>query len=113
MNRDFKLFLDDIVEALIKIEDYTQGLDLEKFSQDNKTVDAVIRNFEIVGEATKQVPENIRSKYLAVPWKEMAGMRDKLVHAYFGVDKEVLWETITNRIPELKAQIQEIIKDLE
>ena len=113
MNRDFKLFLDDIVDALIKIEDYTQGLDLEKFSQDNKTVDAVIRNFEILGEATKQVPENIRSKYSAVPWKEMAGMRDKLVHAYFGVDKEVLWETITNRIPELKAQIQEIIKDLE
>ena len=113
MIRDFKLFLDDINEALSKIKEYTQDLDFEKFSQDTKTIDAVIRNFEILGEATKQIPENIKSRYPKVPWKEMAGMRDKLVHAYFGIDAEVIWETITKRIPKLKNQIQNIIKDLE
>lgn len=113
MTRDFRLFLDDIYSALLKIENYTQELDFNKFQQDNKTIDAVIRNFEILGEATKQIPSNIRSKYSKVPWKEMAGMRDKLVHAYFGVDIDVLWETIIKRIPELKNQIQEIIDDLD
>lgn len=66
-----------------------------------------------MGEATKQIPESIKSKYPDVPWKEMAGMRDKLAHAYFGIDAAVLWETITKRIPELKNQIEKIIKDLE
>jgi uncharacterized protein with HEPN domain len=113
MIRDFNLFLDDINSALEKIEEYTRGIDFNAFTQDRKTIDAVIRNFEILGEATKQIPESIKSKYSEVPWKEMAGMRDKLVHAYFGIDAAVLWETITKRIPDLKSQIQEIIKDLE
>jgi uncharacterized protein with HEPN domain len=113
MIRDFKLFLDDIIEALEKIEEYTRDIDFNTFSKDSKTIDAVIRNFEILGEATKQIPENIKSRYSEVPWKEMAGMRDKLVHAYFGIDTSVLWETITKRIPGLKKQIQEIIRDLD
>ena len=113
MIRDLNLFLDDIIEALEKIEEYTAGIDFIAFTKDKKTIDAVIRNFEILGEATKQIPENIKSKYSKVPWKEMAGMRDKLAHAYFGIDAAVLWETVTKRIPGLKDQIQEIIKDLE
>ena len=113
MIRDFNLFLDDIFESLEKIEEYTRGIDFNAFTQDRKTIDAVIRNFEILGEATKQIPETIKSKYSEVPWKEMAGMRDKLVHAYFGIDTAVIWETITNRLPGLKDQIQKIIEDLE
>jgi len=72
----------------------------------------VIRKFEIIGEAAKQVPENVEQKYSSVPWKEMAGMRDKLIHFYFGVNYKLLWQTIKNRIPEIKPVIVQILKDL-
>ncbi len=72
----------------------------------------MIRKFEIIGEAAKQVPENIKQEYPSVPWKEMAGMRDKLIHFYFGVNYELLWQTIRNRIPEIKPVILQILQDL-
>ena len=72
----------------------------------------MIRKFEIIGEAAKQVPENVKQKYPSIPWKEMAGMRDKLIHFYFGVNYELLWQTIRNRIPEIKPVIRQILQDL-
>jgi len=108
MRRDYKLYIDDILEAARKIEEYVEGLTFDDFAQDSKTIDAVIRNFEIIGEAGKEVPEEIKAKYPDIPWREMAGMRDKLIHAYFGVKIEVVWQTIKQRLPEIKRIIEKI-----
>ena len=75
----------------------------EAFAKDRKTVDATVRNFEIIGEATKHIPERIRKEYPKVPWKDMAGMRDKLIHGYFGVKLDVVWKTIKERLPAVKT----------
>lgn len=80
---------------------------------DKKTVFAVTRAIEIIGEATKNIPDLLRKKYPQVPWKDMAGMRDKLIHEYFGIDVDVLWKTVTQDIPQLKALIQKVIDDID
>jgi len=110
--RDHRLYLTDILKAFEAIEGFVQALNFEDFKQDDKTSSAVMRKFEVVGEAAKQTPESIKQSYPAVPWKEMAGMRDKLIHFYFGVNYELLWQTITNRIPEVKHMISQILEDL-
>ena len=88
MKRDYRLYIDDIIEAIIKLESYSKGLSFDDFSEDKKVIDATIRNFEIIGEATKHLPQTIKRKYPEIPWKAMAGMRDKLIHEYFGVNKK-------------------------
>lgn len=110
MSRDYRLYLDDIIEAMEKIIRYSADLTLEDFIKDEKTVDAVIRNFTIIGEAAKNIPDEIKAGQPGVPWKEMAGIRDKLVHQYFGVKYDVLWKTIRNRLPQIKPQIISILK---
>ena len=92
--RDFQVYLEDIIEAINSIEEYTKELTYNVFVKDRKTVDAVVRTFEVIGEATKHIPERIRKEYPKVPWKDMAGMRDKLIHGYFGVKLDVVWKTI-------------------
>lgn len=113
MKRDFRVYLDDILEAIRNIQEYTRGLTFEEFVKDRKTVDAVIRNFEILGEATKRLPERIRKKHPKVPWKDMAGMRDRLIHEYFGVKLDVVWKTIKERLPEVKPLIEEVLIKME
>jgi uncharacterized protein with HEPN domain len=113
MRRDYGLYIDDILEAVKNIEEYVSGLDYDEFTQDRKTVDAVLRNFKILGEAAKHVPERIRTRYPDVPWKAMAGMQDKLIHEYFGVRFDVIWETIKERLPELKRVITNVLEDME
>lgn len=113
MIRDYRLYLDDILEAIGKIEKYTEGLNYEQFRQDDKTIDAVVMNFTIIGEAAKQIPEKIRKHYPEIPWKEMAGMRDKLVHGYFGIKYDMLWETVTERLPQLKPLIKKLLEELD
>jgi uncharacterized protein with HEPN domain len=85
----------------------------KKFVTDRKTISTVVRELEIAGEATKQIPASVRRKYPDIPWSDMAGMRDKLIHFYFGVDMEIVWKTVNARIPELEPLIENVLKELE
>lgn len=112
-NRDYKLFLYDILNSINKILKYTQDMSYEKFIDDEKTIDAVTRNFEIMGEAVKYLPANIRNKFPEIPFKKIAGMRDKIIHNYFGIDYEYVWATIKEDLPILKLQIETALKLVE
>ena len=111
--RDFRLYLKDISEAMIAAQAFAEKMDFNTFAADDKTASAVIRKLEIVGEATKGVPEAIRQKYPQVPWQQMAGMRDKLIHAYFGVDYSLVWETVQDLLPLLQPTIALILEEME
>ena len=104
--RDFLLFLEDIIESLEKIERYIEGMGFDDLANDDKTVDALIRNLEIIGEAVKNIPDSVRIKYPDVEWKEAAALRDVLIHDYFGVDLESLWGTIHKNLPEFGEKIR-------
>ncbi len=106
--RNYRIYLDDILSAMDSIEKFVKGMNLDEFREDDKTSSAVIRKFEIIGEATKNLPEEIKKEYSDVPWREMAGMRDKLIHFYFGIDYELVWTTIKQRIPNVKTIIKSI-----
>jgi uncharacterized protein with HEPN domain len=113
MKRDYRLFIKDIISAMKSIEEFVEGLSLDDVREDDKTSSAVIRKFEIIGEATKHIPEGIKKKYPGIPWRRMAGLRDRLIHAYFGVDYKLVWDAIKIDIPELKPRLQEILAELE
>ncbi|MEM4204145.1 MAG: DUF86 domain-containing protein [Candidatus Methanomethylicaceae archaeon] len=100
---------EDILAAIESIEAFIVGMDLDTFQTDDKTTSAVMRKLEIIGEAVKQIPDEVRQKHSQVPWKEMAGMRDKLIHFYFGVDYHLVWKAITERLPQVKQEIQKVL----
>ena len=108
--RDYKLYLDDIVEAAKRIEKYTKGLTLEKLKRNELIIDGVVRNLEIIGEAVKNIPANVKDKYPDIEWKKIAGLRDILAHEYFGIDLEILWDITENKLPELKKEISRLLK---
>jgi uncharacterized protein with HEPN domain len=109
--REYKLYLVDIISAMDSIESFVEGLSFEEFQRDDKTASAVIRKFEIIGEASRNIPEEIKKKHPEVSWKEMAGMRDRLIHAYFGVDYNLVWITIKNRLPIAKQMIRNVLAE--
>jgi uncharacterized protein with HEPN domain len=110
-DRDYRLFLEDIQISIQKIEKYTADLTFETFSTNDLVIDAVIRNLEIIGEAVKKLPREIRERYSDIPWKEVAGFRDVLIHDYFGVDVGVVWRTIVEDLPFLKEYVELILKN--
>jgi len=110
MKRDYRLFLKDIIQAMEAIEKFVEGMDFEQFIGDDKTSSAVIRKFEILGEAAKNIPNWIREKYPHIPWRRIVGMRDRLIHAYFGIDYKLVWDAIKVEIPKLKPELEKILK---
>ena len=103
-------YLQDILDAIAKAEEFVSGMDYQAFRQDDKTVFAAIRALEIIGEAAKKIPAPVRQKYAAVPWKNLAGMRDKLIHDYMGVSLEIVWRTITEDIPPARQQLFDMLE---
>ncbi len=105
MRRDPSVFVDDIAGACSKIRLYTSSLTLEQFRNDDKTVDAVVRNLEVIGEAAKKLPETIRGQIGDLDWPRIAGLRDVLIHDYFAVDLEIIWDVVQNKVPELEKHV--------
>ncbi|KAB2940872.1 MAG: DUF86 domain-containing protein [Candidatus Methanoperedens sp.] len=110
MYRETKLYLNDILTCIERIQEYTDSLSFEEFSADNRTNDAVVRNLEIIGEAAKNIPPELRSKY-GYDWRSIAGLRDILIYEYFGVSKNIVWDIIQNELPALEQKIREILKN--
>jgi uncharacterized protein with HEPN domain len=106
MPRDYEVYLEDILQAITKIRQYTAGLSPAAFAGDAKTLDAVVRNLEVIGEAAKTIPEAIRSQHPEVDWKKLVGLRNILIHEYFGVDAELIWDIIQNKLASLEEQIR-------
>jgi len=113
MTRNYKLFIKDILRAIDDIETFIAGQDYGKFIADEKTKSAVVWQIHIIGEATKNIPKAPSEKYKDVPWKYMARIRDKVAHFYFGIDYEIVWDVINNKLPEIRPRIKQILKDLE
>jgi len=109
--RDYRDYLNDIFEEITNIMDFVRGFEYEDFVRDKKTINAVIRSIEVIGEAAKNMPADFKEKYNDIPWKDIAGMRDKLIHEYFGVDLEIVWKVVVDDIPLLKEKIERILEE--
>ena len=107
--RDWKLYFEDILECIKKIESYTTDISYDDFIKDSKTIDAVVRNLEVIGEAARQVQEDTKQKYNYIPWKEIVGLRNRVIHEYFGVDLEIVWQIINQDLKELKGKIEKVL----
>ncbi|MFH1856791.1 MAG: DUF86 domain-containing protein [Candidatus Omnitrophota bacterium] len=111
--RDYALYVEDILDSVLKIKRYVKGKNFEKFSRDEKTIDAVIRNFEIMGEAVRQLPKRIRDKYPDIEWKAIIDFRNVIIHEYFGIDLEIIWDIIETKLFPLEQKLEKIEKGLE
>ena len=113
MKREILDYIEDIISAMGKAVDFVKNMSYEEFTRDDKTVYAVVRAIEIIGEAVKNIPGNVRKNYPEIPWKDMAGMRNKVIHEYFGVKLNIVWRTVKEEIPPLKPLFEKILKELE
>lgn len=113
MKREIGDYIQDAIDAMAKSMEFIEGMKYEDFVQDDKTIFAVIRAIEIIGESVKNIPDHVKKEYPEISWREMAGMRDKLIHGYFGVDERRVWKTVKEEIPPLKPLFEDILKDLD
>lgn len=111
MSRDYRLYLDDMKMSCEKIIAYTMGMTREEFLSDSRTFDAVVRNLEIIGESTKQIPQELRNQHPGVEWAKAAGLRNLIVHQYFGIDQDIIWDVAMNHIPALNAHLRIILTE--
>lgn len=111
--RDYRDYLQDILASVDDIESFIENMDFNSFKKDKKTVYAVIRCIEVLGEAAGKIPDSVRAKFPSVPWGAMMGMRNKMVHEYFGIDLIILWQTVKEDIPPLKQVVQEALGEIE
>lgn len=108
MPRDADVYLADILEAIERIQGYVSGLNYEAFAEDGKTLDAVLHNLEIIGEAAKRVPDAFKERAPSVEWRKIAGMRDLIAHAYFSIDPEIVWDVVTGKLPALAVEVKRL-----
>jgi uncharacterized protein with HEPN domain len=111
MPRDYKVFLQDVLDASANVVEFLGAMTRTEFEADKKTVHAVVRNLEVIGEAIKSVPPEVRGQHPQVPWQRIAGLRDILIHHYFEIDIDIVWDIVQNKLPELKLQIEAILSD--
>ncbi len=111
MPRDYKVFLQDALDAIEDIVAFVGTMNLGEFQADKKTLHAVVRNLEVIGEAVKAVPHDVRERHPQVPWQRIAGLRDILIHHYFRIDVDIVWDVVQNKLPELRQQLQTILGD--
>ena len=110
MCRDYRLYLEDILEAAKKIECYLQGASFQEFAGDSMRVDAVLRNLEIIGEAVKRIPSQVKESNPDIEWRKIAGLRDIVIHEYFGVDLEIIWDVVQNKLPDLRRTVVRMLE---
>ncbi len=110
VKREFILYLEDMLQSMNRIEEYLGELDFRNFKMNYLVVDAIIRNFEVIGEASKNIPKYIQEKYPEIPWRKMVGLRNLIAHEYFGVDYEMIWEISRNNLPKNRTDLAQIIK---
>ena len=109
--RNHKLYIRDILDSSRKIMDYAKDTSFKDFSKNQMLIDAVVRNLEIIGEASKNIPDEVKQKYPQIDWRKIAGLRDIVVHKYFSIDNEILWDIIKNNIPDLASKIEILLKE--
>jgi len=110
-DRTYIMYLEDIITSMTRILEYTEGYSVSDFIKDYKTVDTVIRNLMIIGEASRNIPEKMKARHPEVPWDEMYLLRNKVSHEYFGIDYEIIWDIVSNYIPENRTQIQRVLSE--
>ena len=111
MPRDYKVFLDDMRDAIAKARRYAANLGLKEFADDEKTVDAVVRQLEIIGEAARSIPEDARSRHTQIDWRRVIALRNILIHQYFAVDVEIIWDIVQNKLPDLDRDIRQMLAE--
>jgi len=109
--RDWKLLFEDIIVSIKKIEEYTTGLSYDDFEENNLVTDAVVRNIEIIGEASKNIPTEIQQSFTDIPWQKLRGIRNRIVHDYFDVDRTIIWYIVTNELSLLKKALQDHLQN--
>ena len=113
IQREYGDYFNDILNSILEMQEFVEDLSFEEFIEDKKTINAVIRSLEVLGEAAKKIPPSLKSRHANIPWKKMAGLRDKLIHEYFGVDLEIVWNVIQKDLPRLKPKMMKLQKFLK
>ncbi len=111
MPRDYKLYLEDMLEAIEKIQAYTEGVSLEKLQSNGMLQDAILHNLEIIGEAAKHVPDELKAKTPEMEWRKIVGLREIIAHEYFGISLEIVWDILQNKLPDLRSQVITFLKE--